>query len=177
MNRRHFFKGISGLLAVIPGLSACDREDKAQATRPESDSIDRVLLDSFADTIVPEDQDPGAVAAGIPDSLMKRFASKPERGKQAAAMLQGIDAMAHQNYQRSFAELDIAHREKLLGRIEKSSDPDLRTLRNLVRRLRSRILHEFYMSPAGREMLGYAPPFPGGYPDYNQPPPRKISKS
>jgi hypothetical protein len=57
-----------------------------------------------------------------------------------------------------------------LQALESGRSPDDHPVRLELWKLRSRIIREFYQSPAGLAMLGYTPPFPAGYPDYNRPP-------
>lgn len=174
--RRRFFGRLAAAAVASLGLSACERE-KPQSTEYSADKedttsvIDRQLLDAFVDTLVPKDQDPGAVEAGIPEQLLARFAEKPEQAEKAAAMLSTIERVANKKFSKSFRQLDLERREKVLRMIVRSRDSSDHPARDNIRRLRSEVVRDFYQSPVGWAMLGYAPPFPGGYPDYNRAPP------
>ena len=174
--RRRFFGRLVAAAVASLGLSACEREKPQSAGYPAEKEdtaagIDRQLLDAFVDTLVPKDQDPGAVEAGIPEQLLARFAEKPEQAEKAAAMLSTIERVAIKKYNESFRQLDLERREMVLRMIVRSRDSNDHPARDNIRHLRSKVVRDFYQSPVGWEMLGYTPPFPGGYPDYNRAPP------
>ena len=179
-SRRRFFTKIATLTVGSIAVAACskesDNESEASASKPSnydnksSLEPDRILLDAFVDTIVPKDQDPGAVEAGVTEELLAWFDEKPEEKTKAMEMLATIDRIANNKFSNTFKKLKLEQREKVLDLTIRSSDSKHNPARNSIQRLRSRIIRAFYMSPTGWAMLGYTAPFPGGYPDYSAPP-------
>lgn len=165
--RRRFFSKVAALAVGLLGVTACGEETETSL----SSEPDRKLLDAFVDTIVPNDQDPGAVEAGIPDELLARFEEKQQEKKEAMVLLDTIDLIAKNKFNTGFKKLTLRQREKVLGLIIQGRDRKDQPARNTLQHLRTRIIRFFYLSPAGRTMLAYTPPYPMGYPDYNSPPP------
>lgn len=76
---------------------------------------DRLLLDAFVDTVVPKDQDPGAVEAGVTEALLAWFDEKPEEKTKAIEMLATIDRVANNKFSNTFKKLKLEQRENVLG--------------------------------------------------------------
>ena len=167
--RRAFIRCLAMLFPGMAGISACSREDENTAL--VISNTDGNLLNAFVDTIVPEDQDPGAVAAGVPGQLLEHFINQPEAGERAQVMLKTIDGIALRSYQTPFKQLALERREKVLHIILKSRDEKHKSARTTLLRLRARIIKAFYSSSTAWEMLAYSAPYPAGYPDFNRPPP------
>ncbi len=165
--RRRFFSKVAVLATGWLGVTACGKE---RETSSPSES-DRKLLDAFVDTIVPKDQDPGAVEAGVTDELLARFEEKQQEKKDAMVMLTTINLIAKYKFNMSFKKLTLGQREKVLDQTLRGRDRKDQPARNTLQHLRTRIIRSFYLSPTGRTMLAYTPPYPMGYPDYNSPPP------
>ena len=106
-------------------MAACskesDNESEASASKPSnydnksSLEPDRILLDAFVDTIVPKDQDPGAVEAGVTEELLAWFDEKPEEKTKAIEMLAAIDRVANNKFSNTFKKLKLEQRENVLG--------------------------------------------------------------
>ena len=174
-SRRSFITKVATLTVGSIAVAACGKEgdksaDAAKENITGSIEPDRQLLDAFVDTIVPKDQDPGAVEAGVTDELLAWFDEKPEEKTKAMEMLATIDSVANNKFKNSFKKLKLEQREKVLDLTIRSRDKKYHPSRSSIQRLRSRIMQAFYMSPTGWEMLSYTAPFPGGYPDYSTPP-------
>jgi hypothetical protein len=169
-NRRRFIANILTVAAGTLGLAACAEEQESTGQEKISQVPDRDLFYAFVDTIVPVDEDPGAVEAGVADELLAWFISKPEEGEKTSHMLMAIDQAARKRFDLPFQELGLINRSKILKAIKRSRNVARHPARDTIQRLRARIVRGFYLSPTGRAMLGYAPPFPAGYPDYNLPP-------
>lgn len=165
--RRKFFTNVAALAAGTLGLTACGEEAETDL----SSNAGRKLLDAFVDTIVPKDQNPGAVEAGIPDDLLTWFDKNKDVKKQSVVMLATIDRLAARQFKAGFKELHLEQRENILELLISSRDRKDHPARNMYYRLRAKIIRKFYLSPAGRAMLAYSPPYPMGYPDYNRAPP------
>jgi len=166
--RRRFLQRLALLLGSLAGPAACDRDGAAPAR--SADRIDRPALDAFVDTIVPADDDPGAVEAGISEILLQQFTLRPELEEEAVQLLERLDVVAAHHYRRGFVALTLEQRTLVVERTFRSRREDDAVARRAIGSLRSRIIEAFYLSPAGQAMIGYTPPYPGGYPDYALPP-------
>jgi len=169
--RRRFFSKILALAAGALGVAACGKEAETTASSKSSTEPDRKLLDAFVDTVIPKDQDPGAVEAGVTDELLTMFEKKQEMKQMTIYMLTAIDVTAYKKFSTSFKKLELDQREKVLQLILHSRDKKDHPARKTIHQLRGRIVRFFYLSPTAREMLAYTAPYPMGYPDYNSPPP------
>lgn len=106
-------------------MAACrkegDEENEASASKlsdydnKSSLEPDRLLLDAFVDTVVPKDQDPGAVEAGVTEELLAWFDEKPEEKTKAIEMLAAIDRVANNKFSNTFKKLKLEQRENVLG--------------------------------------------------------------
>ena len=168
--RRAFIKQIMVLFTGLAGVTACDREETGKE-EPGFTATNENLFNAFVDTIVPKDQDAGAVEAGVPGQLLKRFSKKPEEENNAQFMLQAIDDVSLGRFHTPFDRCTLAQREMVLDIISKSRDKKYRTVQPTILRLRASVLKVFYSSPTAWEMLAFSAPYPGGYPDFNKPPP------
>jgi hypothetical protein len=130
-------------------------------------SLDDVTFFAIVDTIVPADEDPGAVEAGVPQALRENFVREPWRKKEYREIVGAVDAAARARYGRSFAALDLEPRTEILHQLLR--DKDAGDARSYLAFLRVAVLRQFYASPAGQSMIGYTPPR-YGYPDYHRPP-------
>lgn len=141
-----------------------ENESEGSASKPSnydnksSLEPDRLLLDAFVDTIVPKDQNLGAVEAGVTEELLAWFDEKPEEKTRAMEMLATIDRVANNKFSNTFIKLKLEQREKVLDLTIRSSDSKHHPARNSIQRLRSRIIRAFYMSPTGWAMLDYTAP-------------------
>lgn len=173
--RRRFLTKVASLTMGTLAVTACSKESDEAVSRSEeceklSSALDRQLLDAFVDTIVPKDQDPGAVEAGVTNELLSWFDEKAGEKEKAMVMLDIIDRVANNTFKKPYKKLALEQREKVLDLTIRSRDKQYHAARNSIQRLRSRIIRAFYLSPTGWEMLGYTAPFPDGYPDFSNPP-------
>ena len=168
--RRAFFGQIAAIFAGLAGITACNRDEEAGNADTDSSVTNENLLNAFVDTIVPKDEDAGAVEAGVPAQLKEYFSKKPGEEKKAQAMLKSIDDISRGRFQNSFDQCALEQREMVLDIITKSRDEKYKPARTTIFRLRSRIIKTFYSSPTGWEMLAFTATYPGGYPDFNRPP-------
>lgn len=173
--RRRFLTKIASLTIGTLAVTACNNENEQTVSNTEelekhSSVLDRQLLDAFVDTIVPKDQDPGAVEAGVSNELLSWFEEKEEEKDKAMMMLDAIDRVANNKFKKPYIKLALEQREKVLDLTIHSRDKQYQPARNTIQRLRSRIIRAFYLSPTGWGMLGYTSPYPDGYPDYSNPP-------
>ena len=169
--RRAFFGQITAIFAGLAGITACNRDEEAGNTDTVSSVTNENLLNAFVDTIVPKDEDAGAVEAGVPAQLKEYFSKKPGEEKKVQAMLNSIDEISLGRFQASFDQCVLEQREMVLDIITKSRDKKYQPVRTAIFRLRFRIIRALYSSPASWEMLAFSAPYPDGYPDFNRPPP------
>lgn len=173
--RRRFFRKLAAYASILGGtvfISSCDEENgKQSSTNTSPAEHGRQLLDAFVDTIVPSDQDPGAVEAGVATEMLARFSKKKNERKKVLLMLDGLDRLALQRFNSQFNVLTRVQRESVVKNLTDSQDKIDRPLQVTLVQQRSRIIRAFYLSPTGRAMLAYSPPYPAGYPDFNNPPP------
>jgi hypothetical protein len=135
---------------------------------PRVAGIDRRQFEALVDTIVPADDAPGALAAGVAQRLLERFAREPWRAGEYRYGMPRLEALAKELAGRSFVDLDLAQRTRVLAELLRRKGPDAASGRILYVRARSDVLKEFYASPTGQKLLGYRPPL-NGYPDYAAP--------
>ena len=161
------------LILGAAGLAACqrDEEDNADSAQYELGGINRIMLDAVVDTIVPKDQDPGAVEAGVTDSLLELFDQSEHMRQHANAMLSRAEVVAQHKYHKPFHRLGLKRREGILHRTLHSRHKDDQAASRAISVLRGHVIEAFYESPIGQSVVGYYPPYPGGYPDYHIPPP------
>jgi hypothetical protein len=135
---------------------------------PRVAGIDRRQFEALVDTIVPEDDAPGALAAGVAERLLERFAREPWRAGEYRHGMPRLEALARELGGRPFADLDLMLRNRVLAELLRRKGSDAASGRILYVRARNDVLKDFYASPAGQKMLGYRPPL-NGYPDYAAP--------
>ena len=82
-----------------------------------------------------------------------------------------INEAAEGRYKMPFEQCALEQREMILDNIAKSRDEKHIPARTMINQLRSRIIKAFYSTPVSWEMLAFTAPYPGGYPDFNKPPP------
>ena len=113
MNRRSLMQRALVLAGASVALSACDALTGTASVASKLTGEQLKLLDAIADTIVPQTDTPGAVAAGVPktfDALYSDWAS-PDRRKQLVTAMDVIDRLGGVN---GFAALPAEKRTALL---------------------------------------------------------------
>jgi len=179
MRRRGFFAAMAALLAVLPGATWWWRSRGRTVSDGGQAAIDPELLCTVVDTLVPADETPGALDAGVPDRLLARLQTRDGDREEWARALSALETDAQSAYGIGFAQLDLDRRTVLLGAAS-GADGDsggddapgeFRQYGGFLRRARRAVLLDFYVHPVGQEAVGYRPPL-AGYPDYDAPPPR-----
>lgn len=160
-SRRGFFARVFGLLGAV-GLAGCGR------ARP---GIDVDTLEAVLDTLIPADEDPGALEAGVPAAIARRIESDPVSAKRYRRLLEWASGRAREAHRRRFAALPLQQRDHLLKELYRSRGSGLAQVRIDLNVVVEQCFHEFYSSPAADKVIGYHPPIEGGYPDYHAPPP------
>ena len=129
----------------------------------------REILEAVVDAIVPRDQDPGALDAGVPARILTHLSSHPEALKVYQAGLEVVDRLARQSGASSFRALDGQERERILSSLSSAPD-DFREAGGLfLARVRRDVLAFYWGSAVGQGVVGYRPPL-SGYLEYANPP-------
>lgn len=160
LTRRGFFSRVFSLVAAA-GLSACGRGQRA---------LDADVLEAVLDTLIPADEAPGAVQAGVPGRILDRIATDSVSANRYRRLLSWIDKTSRSEYRKGFEALPMQQRERLLHELYDSSGSELAQLRIDLHVILKQCFHEFYSSSAAAQVIGYHPPIEGGYPEYARPP-------
>lgn len=130
------------------------------------ENMDVVALEALLDTLIPADDDPGAVAAGVPEAALARMDTDIVSRNRYERLLAWTGEQSMTLYQQLFAELSLPQRDRILKDLYHSGGNALRQLRIDLNVVRRDTFLSFYSSPAARRVIGYHPPIEGGYPDY-----------
>jgi len=129
----------------------------------------REILEAVVDAIVPRDQDPGALDAGVPARILAHLSTHPEALTLYQAGLELVDRLARQSGAPSFRALDGAERERILSSLLNAPDDSREAAGPFVARVRRDVLAFYWGSVVGQGVVGYRPPL-SGYLDYANPP-------
>lgn len=108
---------LAGASAIPANLQALAAEPGKKPGARHLDAKRYALLIAVADTLVPRDDTPGAVDAGVParfDALLRDWAAPDRRAKLTAA-LDRIEAKAQDSEKTAFADLPADKRHDLLS--------------------------------------------------------------
>jgi hypothetical protein len=153
------FRKPEGALAQVVGNDALDVASLA-------------TLEAVADTIVPRDQDPGAVDAGVPGRILAHLATNPTARALYRMGLTLLDRLAQQAGAASFRALDASERERVLSSLTGGPDGPREVGEQFFVRARRDVLAFYWGSVAGQRVVGYRAPL-SGYPGYADPPPAR----
>lgn len=151
--RRRTFLGRLRTVFLAMTAGAFNTASGASNAGPDGSTLAAVV-----DALVPADQDPGAVDAGIATQLSQVLESDPWARTIYVRGLRLLNELARDQYRAAFSDLPLAVRGELLQSLLFSGGPNGR---QFFVRVRSDVLNRFYTSPAGREMLGYTLPNQG----------------
>ncbi len=144
-SRRQFMLGGVAVLGM-PWLAAC---------APNNRQGPQTLMSSICDTILPADEHPGALDLGIDQQLIDVVNSGRTRFDFISSTITFIDNRAKQQHHRSFTELDIDERERLvLELLQNAPSAQRRQQMNL----RAEVLRRYYRTETGHHSLGYRAP-------------------
>lgn len=160
-SRRGFIARVVGLLAGT-SLAACGRGQPSH--------IDSGTLAAVLDTLIPADEDPGALDAGVLEAIRLRIETDPVSTRRYQRLLEWVAGRSRAMHQRPFGQLSLPEREHLLNELYHSSNRELVQHRIDLHVVVRHCFHAFYSSPAAAGVIGYHPPIEGGYPDYGAPP-------
>ncbi len=132
--------------------------------------IARPTLDAFVNTMIPRDETPGALDAGVADAVMASVQSQPELTRLLETGLEALDRASRAHCGRPFASASTEDRQALLRVLAEGRDPPgwgpggplVGRFWNVARGL---IVRLFYASPAGWAEISFPGPSVdrGGY--------------
>jgi len=129
----------------------------------------REILEAVVDAIVPRDQDPGALDAGVPARILAHLSTHPEALTLYQAGLELVDRLARQSGAPSFRALEGPERERILTSLLNAPDDSREAGGLFLVRVRRDVLAFYWGSVVGQGVVGYRPPL-SGYLDYANPP-------
>lgn len=159
MWRRTFLKRLRALPLSMLGAEA------AGASPTGGRDVDYDTLTAVVDTIVPADDEPGAVEAGVAAQLHERLGGDPWHRTIYQRGLALMDRQARARGSTGFATLPLTERVALLESLLAGGNSDGK---QFFLRARRDVFDLFYTSPIGQASLDYEPPA-NGYPDYAGP--------
>jgi uncharacterized protein YwbE len=133
------------------------------------DSSARETLEAVVDAIVPRDQDPGALDAGVPARILAHLSTRPEALKLYQAGLELVDRLARQSGASSFRALEGPERERILSSLASTPDDPREAGGLFLARVRRDVLALYWGAVVGQGVVGYRPPL-SGYLEYANPP-------
>jgi hypothetical protein len=156
------------LLGALPGATlwrAAGAGAEADARVP--DAPDMGWLELVADAVVPGDDTPGAVQAGVVPRLLASVTGDPRRTRLYAQGRRHLEKAARAGGAEGFATLSVDDRTRLLQTLleDMAAAPEARAF---YFQLRADVLGLFYTSPTGWRAVGYRPP-PYPYPAEREP--------
>ena len=164
--RRAFLAGIACVSLILPRRAPALAQLVVPA--PLNGSL-RATLEAVVDTIVPRDQDPGAVDAGVPARILAHLATHPDALALYRNGLELVERLARKAGARSFDALDGPARERILASLQSGPAGPRESGGVFLRRVRRDVLAFFWGSVAGHRVVDYRPPL-AGYPEYADPP-------
>jgi hypothetical protein len=135
------------------------------------DAASLATLEAVADSIVPRDQDPGALDAGVPGRILAHLATHPSALTLYRAGLGLLEGLARRAGASSFQALDGPGRERILLSLASGSGDSRGLAQEFFIRVRRDVLAFYWGSVVGQGIVGYRPPV-AGYPEYADPPAR-----
>jgi len=132
--------------------------------------IARPTLDAFIDTVIPRDETPGALDAGVADAVLASVQSQPEVAQLLETGLEALNRASRAHCRRRQPERRTEDRQALLQVLAEGREPPgwgpggplVGPFWNVARGL---IVRLFYGSPAGWVEVGFPGPSVdrGGY--------------
>jgi len=110
--RRAFWCGLAFISPVIGNAKKAIAQTGVASPMPSSS---QATLEAVIDTIVPRDQDPGALDAGVPVRIIAHLSTHREAQTLYLEGLELVDRLARQTGASSFAALARPARERLLS--------------------------------------------------------------
>jgi hypothetical protein len=132
--------------------------------------IARATLDAFIDTVIPRDETPGALDAGVSDAVLATLQSQPEVARMLETGLEALERASRAHCGFPFSSASTEDRQALLqilaeGREPPGWGPEGPLIGPFWNIARGFIVRLFYGSPAGWAEVGFPGPSVdrGGY--------------
>jgi gluconate 2-dehydrogenase subunit 3-like protein len=126
-------------------------------------------LEALVDTIVPRDQDPGGLDAGVHTRILARLPRDRAGLELYRDGLELLDRLARGAGALSFRALPGAERERILSSLASGPAGPETLGERFFHRARRDVLAYYWGSVVGQRVVGYRPPL-SGYPEYADPP-------
>jgi gluconate 2-dehydrogenase gamma chain len=157
-DRRDFIKGITVAAGSVSLLTGCAR--KTSAWRFFTDQ-EAELVGLISEQIIPADQDPGALDAGVTNFIDRQLVGPYVRHQEAyRAGLRGTEETSQEMYGRSFEELDWESQTEVLRALESGKAPgktwEESSSASFFSLLRDHTMQGFYGSPRHGGNRNYA---------------------
>ena len=171
-NRREFFLGLVSFVGGGLLITACDEGTQTDVvTTPGPNPIHKRTLAALVDAIIPADDFPGAVDAGVDGKLLAWLDENDRSRERVQAAIDLSERAAWRRFKAPFHKLDLASRTDIIVATQHSRRKEDNEARMGMGTLISRTIELYYMTPEAWSMLQYTAPWPGGYPDYDAQPP------
>ncbi len=118
---------------------------------------ERAALDAVLDTLIPDDEYPGALRAGVPGRIEALLTESPRRARLYRRGLAVLESRSRRATGRSFQEMSGDERGEVLAGLQGGFGPGP-VFFHYVRR---DAMTAYYSTPDAYEMLAYEPPLNG----------------
>ena len=165
LQRRTFFAILAGSALfswIRPSLAVLLRPAEAGLSSLES-------IAPYLETLIPEDESPGAISSGVPAKLLKKASLDTDYRRFLEAGARYLNYQAGLVGKPSFTALSLRQRERVVEAAE-SSPAGSFAWRFFVQ-TRFDAMRIYYANPQTWQSLSFdRPPQPAGFPDHDQPP-------
>ncbi|MCG6551206.1 MAG: gluconate 2-dehydrogenase subunit 3 family protein [Candidatus Magnetominusculus sp. LBB02] len=130
-------------------------------------------LDALVDSLIPEDETPGALRLGVPQAIKLKAAADSRYRYLIKRGCAWLDMTARGQNAESFESLKAEGRDAIIGKAINSEVESLPKI--YLYQMRNDAFHYYYGHRESWAVLGYdGPPQPCGFPDYYLAPPHST---
>lgn len=158
-NTRRKFLIAAAALSGAAGLGLYGHQTsqtRNQLTKGELTIDANPILRSIVDTIIPEDQSPGALSLQIDTQLQQKMLKKPTLNAQVERLLKSVSKASLTTHRQAFETLTIDQRETLLLSMLERDAPQ--RARFDMQAIRQNVMALFYTSEQGQASINYLAP-------------------
>lgn len=147
--RRRFIQNVAAAAVGAAVLPACSRKTGAWRFLTEAEAL---LVDAITEQIIPTDQDPGAIQAGVTHFIDKQLAGRHRRHQPTyRSGLAGVQETSHSRFGKPFEQLAWNDQTSVLKALESGQAPGAAwkelSPRAFFELIRDHTLQGFYGSP------------------------------